>query len=136
MPIFQLDQQLATDSLPVTELPLCRIRLMNDRRFPWLLLIPARPDCVEVLDLSSEDQLALWAEIRQTADALRQIVEPDKLNIAALGNQVAQLHVHVIARFRDDAAWPAPVWGVGQAEPRTSKDRHLIDALRQALSKP
>lgn len=106
---------------------------MNDRRFPWLLLVPRRADCVEILDLSPEDQLLLWSEIRDVARVLQSITSADKLNIAALGNQVAQLHVHVIARHRTDDAWPAPVWGVGQAEPYGDDDRGWIEQLVLAL---
>lgn len=133
MEAFALDQRLAADSLPLAELALCRLRLMNDSRFPWLLLVPQRPACVEVLDLATPDQELLWAEIRQVAAALQAVTAADKLNIAALGNQVAQLHVHLIARFRDDAAWPGPVWGVGQAEPYPDNGQALIERLRAAL---
>ena len=130
---FDLDRRLAADSLPVMRLTLCELRLMNDRRYPWLLLVPQRGACVEILDLDEADQDLLWAEIRRVAAALRAVVEPDKLNIAALGNVVPQLHVHVIARFRNDAAWPAPVWGLGQAEPWADGGEKLILALRQVL---
>ncbi|TVQ31186.1 MAG: HIT family protein [Wenzhouxiangella sp.] len=130
---FELDKRLATDSLPVTDLALGRVRLMNDRRFPWLLLVPRRPGCVEVLDLDDADQERLWTEIRLLAEALRAISAPDKLNIAALGNQVAQLHVHVIARFRNDAAWPAPIWGVGKPEPYPDEGQALIERLTAQL---
>ncbi len=134
MPEFELDERLASDSLPLLDLELCSLRLMNDDRFPWLLLVPRRAGCVEVLDLDENDQDLLWAEIRQVAAALREVVQADKLNIAALGNVVAQLHVHVIGRFRDDVAWPAPVWGVGQARPREDGGAELIRLLRQALN--
>jgi len=135
VPEFQLDARLISDSLPLLDLELCSLRLMNDCRFPWLLLVPRRADCVEILDLDEDDQHLLWAEIRQVATALREIVQPDKLNIAALGNVVVQLHVHVVARFRSDDAWPAPVWGVGQARPWDQGGRELILALQQALTK-
>jgi diadenosine tetraphosphate (Ap4A) HIT family hydrolase len=130
---FELDRRLSADSLPVMSLTLCELRLMHDSRYPWLLLVPQRTACVEILDLDEADEVLLWAEIRRVAAALRAVVEPDKLNIAALGNVVPQLHVHVIARFRNDAAWPAPVWGIGQAEPWADGGEELIDALRQVL---
>ncbi len=130
---FELDPRLAADSLPGIDLGLCRVRLMNDCRFPWLLLVPRRGGCVEILDLSATDQVTLWTEIRAVAAALQKITKADKLNIAALGNQVAQLHVHVIARFCDDAAWPAPVWGVGSAEPYQEQAQALVDRLRVEL---
>lgn len=108
---FELDPRLAADTLPLTRLPLCDLRLMNDQRYPWLILVPRRAGAVEWIDLDEDDQLALWSEVRQAASALRSMTEPDKLNVAALGNQVRQLHVHLIARHREDDAWPDPVWG-------------------------
>ena len=131
---FSLDPRLAADSLAVTEQALCTVRLMNDRRFPWLLLVPKRAGRVEVLDLEPADQERLWLEIRQAAAALTSLCSPDKLNIAALGNQVAQLHVHLIARSRKDAAWPAPVWGVGKAEPWGREATSLIERLATHFS--
>lgn len=114
---FQLDPRLEADSLAVMDLSLCTLRLMNDQRFPWLLLIPRRADKEEVLDLADRDQQHLWDDVRRVARVMQSVLAPNKLNIAALGNQVRQLHVHVIARFSDDAAWPNPVWGVGRPEP-------------------
>lgn len=131
---FVLDPRLAADSLPVVDLELCSLRVMNDRRFPWLLLIPRRPGCTEVLDLAADDQAQLWREVLQLAAIMRSLTQPDKLNIAALGNQVAQLHVHVIARFRGDVAWPRPVWGVGEAEPWDEAGADLITRLLNALA--
>lgn len=130
---FELDPRLAADSLPMADLELCSLRLMNDRRFPWLLLIPRRPDCTELLDLQPDDQTRLWREILQVSKALKRLLEPDKLNVANLGNQVSQLHVHVIARFRTDAAWPGPVWGRGLAEPWGEDARDLIAGLQVLL---
>jgi diadenosine tetraphosphate (Ap4A) HIT family hydrolase len=114
---YLIDPRLEADSLPVLDLSLCALRLMNDQRFPWLLLIPRRADKAEVLDLTDIDQNQLWDEVRQMAALLQSVYAPTKLNIAALGNQVRQLHVHVIARFSHDAAWPNPIWGMGKAEP-------------------
>lgn len=114
---FSLDSRLAADTLPVGDLALSSVRLMNDGRFPWLVLVPRRAGAIEVVDMTEADQGALLREIRAACAALRALHAPDKLNVAALGNVVAQLHVHVIGRFRDDPAWPRPVWGVGQAEP-------------------
>lgn len=133
MAAFELDSRLEADSIPVMDLQLCTLRLMNDARFPWLLLIPRRPDCVEILDLEPEDQARLWQEILAVSSVLREALKPDKLNVAALGNQVAQLHVHLIARYRHDAAWPGPVWGVGQAQACGEAAKPLIEQLRQGL---
>lgn len=108
---FQLDPRLAADTILLADLPLSRLLMMRDGNYPWLILVPRRAGAVEILDLAAEDRAALWSEIERVAEALRAETAADKLNVAALGNVVAQLHVHVIARFRGDAAWPAPVWG-------------------------
>lgn len=114
---FALDARLAADTVPVADLPVCRVLLMQDARFPWLILVPRRVGVAEILDLSPTDQAQLWAEITQAAAALRAETQPLKLNIGALGNIVRQLHVHIISRFDTDAAWPGPVWGSGSAIP-------------------
>lgn len=114
---FVLDARLAADTLSVTDLPLCRVLLMKDARFPWLILVPRRAGMVEILDLTPEAQAQLWTEITLAADGLRAETQPLKLNIGALGNIVRQLHVHIVARFDGDAAWPGPVWGSGPAQP-------------------
>lgn len=112
-----LDPRLEADTLPVTELGLCQVRLMNDARFPWLVLVPRRPGVTEVYQLSREDQATLWREATALGEGLMTTLDGDKLNLATLGNMVPQLHLHVIVRFEEDAAWPAPVWGQGRAEP-------------------
>ncbi|GGX99373.1 histidine triad (HIT) protein [Litchfieldella qijiaojingensis] len=112
---FRLDSRLESDSLPVCDLPLCQVRLMNDARFPWLVLIPRRPGIREVFELSSSDQVQLWHEATEVGRVMKDATQGDKLNLATLGNVVAQLHLHVIVRKTDDAAWPAPVWGHGEA---------------------
>lgn len=133
-----LDPRLEEDTLPITELPLCRVLLMNDARFAWLVLVPRRNSVSEVTDLLSEDQLQLWREATQLGAALKEALGGDKLNIAALGNVVAQLHVHVIVRHHDDDAWPAPVWGHGEAVPYDldgqAETRALVLALVEGLS--
>jgi diadenosine tetraphosphate (Ap4A) HIT family hydrolase len=108
---FSLDPQLASDSHPVAELGLSSLRLMDDSNYPWLILVPRVPDARELIDLDEPRQAALLAEVNQVSRVLKQLFRPYKLNIAALGNLVPQLHVHLIARFQDDPAWPAPVWG-------------------------
>jgi len=112
---FKLDDRLAGDSVPATDLPLSTVRLMNERSWPWLILVPRRPGLIEIVDLEPADRVTLIEEIARAAEALRQLYRPDKLNVAALGNVVPQLHVHIIARFRSDPAWPRPVWGVKPA---------------------
>ncbi|QTR50723.1 HIT domain-containing protein [Candidatus Thiothrix anitrata] len=110
-PAFSLHPQLAQDTHFVTDLPLCRVLLMNEARYPWCILVPRRAQCREIHDLSVSERTQLWAESDQMSQALMFLFQPDKLNMAALGNVVSQLHLHHIARFQADAAWPAPVWG-------------------------
>jgi diadenosine tetraphosphate (Ap4A) HIT family hydrolase len=110
---FQLDPRLAAESFALGRLTLCEARLFNDARFPWLILVPTRAGLVETIDLDATGQQLLMQEAALAAGALRAATNCHKLNVAALGNQVRQLHVHVIARFETDAAWPNPVWGRG-----------------------
>jgi len=112
---FSLHERLAADTAPVAELTLCALRLMNDARFPWAVLIPRRPDIREIHQLTQADQRQLLAEITRVSAAMERAWRADKMNVAALGNMVPQLHIHVIARFEGDAAWPGPVWGAGSA---------------------
>src|SRR5450631_2124048 len=104
--VFALDPRLAVDTHVVGDLEFSRVLLMNDARFPWLILVPRRAGLRELIELPREDQHALLDEINRCAHVLHALEKPEKLNIAALGNVVAQLHVHVIARFANDAAWP------------------------------
>ncbi|RMT23321.1 Histidine triad protein [Pseudomonas amygdali pv. mori] len=109
--MFVLDSRLQQDTLPIGDFPLCRLLLSNDSHYPWFILVPRRADITEVFLLSAADQLQLWQETSVLAKVLKELFDADKINIAALGNVVSQLHMHVIVRNRDDAAWPAPVWG-------------------------
>ena len=109
---FTLHSQLAADCFMIGDWPLCRLLRMNDRTYPWLILVPRVAGARDMIDLSDNDQMRLTREIAQASTALRQELRCDKLNVAALGNVVPQLHVHVIARFTKDAAWPKPIWGV------------------------
>jgi diadenosine tetraphosphate (Ap4A) HIT family hydrolase len=131
---WSLHPQLARDTVPVGDLALARVLLTDDANYPWLILVPRLPGLVEIIDLEENGQVQLIAEIAAAARALKAITECEKLNIAALGNQVAQLHVHVIARRRCDAAWPKPVWGAAPPKAYDPKLRNqVIDALRAAL---
>ena len=114
---FALDPRLAGDTFSVAKLSLSRLLLMNDARFPWLILVPQRVGIREFHELTPLDQTMLTFEIATVSENLKALTGCHKLNVAALGNQVEQLHVHVIARQTDDAAWPNPVWGSGNAEP-------------------
>jgi diadenosine tetraphosphate (Ap4A) HIT family hydrolase len=114
---FALDPRLAADTVEVGDLALCRVLLMDDARFPWLILVPRRADLTEFTDLPDPDATTLWQEIRIATGVMQALAKPDKVNVAALGNVVAQLHVHVVGRFRSDPAWPGPVWGFGTRSP-------------------
>jgi diadenosine tetraphosphate (Ap4A) HIT family hydrolase len=115
-PHFALDPQLKADTYSLGRLKLCRVLMLNDARYPWLVLVPEKADLVEIIDLEDADQQQLMREIASASRALQTLFNPDKLNVGALGNRVRQLHVHVMARFVSDEAWPGPVWGVGQAQ--------------------
>ena len=131
---WSIDPQLARDSMPLGNLPLCQVRLMNDANYPWLILVPRLPGIIELIDLEENAQIQLLGEIAKVARALKSVTECDKLNIAALGNQVPQLHVHVIARRRNDAAWPKPVWGIKPALVYEADRREmLLNSLRALL---
>jgi diadenosine tetraphosphate (Ap4A) HIT family hydrolase len=131
---FALDDRLAADTAPVAELALSDLRLMNDARFPWLILVPRRAGAAELLDLERSDQIGLLDEIGLACHALRAATSCDKLNVGAIGNVVRQLHIHVVARFTSDPAWPGPVWGSGEAVAYRDEARHrLVGLIRAAL---
>lgn len=131
---FKLDARLEADSRLVSVLGLCQLRLMNDRRWPWFLLVPQRPEAEEIYHLTPLDQTLLTFEAGETARALKRVTDCSKINIGALGNKVRQLHVHVVARNPDDVGWPGPVWGVGKAEPYdTNSAKKLISAIVKEL---
>jgi diadenosine tetraphosphate (Ap4A) HIT family hydrolase len=131
---FSLHPQLAADTVPVGDLPLSRVLLANDANYPWLILVPRLPALTEIIDLEENAQIQLLNEIAAASNTLKGLTACDKLNIAALGNMVAQLHVHVIARSRGDAAWPKPVWGAAAPKAYDEAMREaLIADLRRAL---
>lgn len=130
--MFVLDSRLVQDTLPMGDFPLCRLLLSNDSNYPWFILVPRRANISEVFELEPVDQLRLWQETTVLAERLKEVFEADKLNVAALGNVVSQLHMHVIVRRRDDAAWPAPVWGRHPAIPYTEEQ---VDAIREKLKR-
>lgn len=132
---FTLDPRLAADTFPLGELALCEALLMNDARFPWLILVPQKAGLAEIIDLTDGERTMLMDDITDASRALQAITHCHKLNVAALGNQVRQLHVHVIARFETDAAWAGPVWGSGERVPYEAAARDdLIVRLKKALS--
>jgi diadenosine tetraphosphate (Ap4A) HIT family hydrolase len=131
---FILDLRLAVDSEPVLTLALSDVRLMNDARFPWLIMVPRRTGKVEIIDLDVADRALLMEEIAAVSHALKAATGCHKLNVGALGNIVRQLHIHVVGRQTADPAWPGPVWGAGEAVAYRPEERSkLIGLIRTAL---
>ena len=121
--MFELHPQLQKDCQLLGQFNLCHLLLMNDANYPWFILVPSRADIREIYQLSTEDQQQLWQESTRLSEGLMQVFQGDKMNIAALGNVVPQLHVHHIVRYTSDAAWPAPVWGKVPARAYTEAER-------------
>lgn len=135
--MFRLHERLAADTVEVTALDLSLVLLLDDARFPWLVLVPRRARIGEIHQLAAADRALLMDELVLASRAMEALFQPDKLNIGALGNIVPQLHVHVIGRRRDDAAWPGPAWGSGPAvahapEALARSTARLRDALASA----
>ena len=131
---WSLHPQLDRDTANIGDLPLSRVLVVNDANWPWLLLVPRRLEVGEIIDLDEVEQAQLMTEIARVSRAVREVTRCHKLNVAALGNAVPQLHVHVIARFRNDAAWPKPVWGA--APPRNYEREELesfVTPLRRKI---
>lgn len=127
---FELHPRLAEDGIGLGRLHLCRVLLMNESRYPWLILVPERPGVSEIHELSEADQTRLIRESSTLASHLKRVLAADKLNVAAIGNLVPQLHVHLVVRYRDDPAWPAPVWGRFSPAPYTAMAlEHLMERL-------
>lgn len=132
---FQLHPQLGKDCLHIGQLPLCEVLLMNDASYPWLILVPRRPELVEIFQLTLDDQHQLIRESSFIAQQISLAFNADKINIAALGNVVSQLHVHHIVRYQTDPAWPAPVWGKLPARAYTPEEQLTrIALLKDCLS--
>ncbi len=109
--MFDLDPRLKEDTYVLGDFPLCRLLLSKDANYPWFILVPRRADISELFQLDDNDKQQLWEETTALAETLKDSFAADKMNVATLGNVVAQLHMHVIVRRRNDPAWPAPVWG-------------------------
>jgi diadenosine tetraphosphate (Ap4A) HIT family hydrolase len=130
---FHIDPQLESSTLFIKDLGLCQLRVKNDRRFPWILLIPQRPNIVEIFDLSAADQQQLWSEVTSVTQHMHTHFKAHKMNFESLGNKVRQLHIHIIARFENDAAWPNSILNFGTSEPyfpeQTSEILHAFSSL-------
>jgi diadenosine tetraphosphate (Ap4A) HIT family hydrolase len=131
---FTLDPQLKADTVAVTDLALCSVLLNDDANYPWLILVPRRPRLVELIDLNDADRATLWDEIARVSRVLKSVTRCHKLNVAQLGNMVAQLHIHIIARETTDAAWPGPVWGKAPTKAYGAEARQeLVGKLQGSL---
>jgi diadenosine tetraphosphate (Ap4A) HIT family hydrolase len=132
---FALHPNIEADTFPVAELALSSARLMRDANYPWLLLVPRISYAIDVVDMKPADRATLMDEIVRASTALRETVACDKLNVATLGNVVAQMHVHVVARRRDDVSWPKPVWGAAPARPYAPGEGEALAAKLAARLK-
>ncbi len=133
--MFVLDSQLKNDTIELGSLPLCELLLMNDSNYPWVILVPRREGLRELVELPAADQLQFTVESNAVAHLLQTQFSAEKLNIAALGNVVSQLHVHHIARFANDACWPKPVWGAAPSLPYTPPQlAEVIEKIHAGLS--
>ncbi len=132
--MFTLHPRLDADCSPVGDLPLCRVLMLEDASYPWLILVPRLPDMREIHGLCRAQQHQLIDESSQVAQTMVALFQPDKMNVAALGNLVPQLHLHHVARFEADPAWPGPVWGAAPPLAYGDAERDArLDALRSAL---
>ena len=131
---WSLHPQLAKDTIDIGDLPLSRVLVIKDANYPWLLLVPRREGAVEIIDLDEVAQAQLMTEITRVSRAVKEITKCDKLNVAALGNMVPQLHIHIIARLTGDVAWPRPVWGVAPPLPHDAQEvQQFISAVRRKI---
>lgn len=133
---FILDPAFEGESVAICDLTLCHVRLLNDNRYPWLMLIPQRPGLADWDDLTPEDLITVSQEAQMASRVLKDLFQPTKTNMATLGNMVRQMHLHIIARFEGDAAWPGPVWGVGEHIFYTDEAlAETVDRLYQAFKR-
>lgn len=132
---FKLDGRLAESTVNIGSLKLCQVLLSDNSLFPWLILVPKRSNVFEIIDLDEQDRYVLMDEISFISGVIREVYSPDKLNVAALGNQVKQLHIHVIARYENDNAWPNPVWGAGIKQYTPERLRESVDILKLRIGK-
>lgn len=131
---FILDSRLQNDGMTVLDLELCRVILVNNALFPWIILVPRIANVREIIDLNADDQTILMKEIALASQVMKDTFSPYKLNIAALGNKVEQLHIHIIARNQDDAAWPDPVFGKDKVEYIPAQMERYLNLLRDKFN--
>ena len=130
---FVLHPRLEADTAFIADWPLCRLLLMNDSRYPWLILVPRRTGAVEMMDLAADDRAVLLQEMMRAGEIVRGLPRVTKLNIGALGNLVPQLHIHIVGRHPGDPAWPGPVWGHSPTIPYEAQAREGLIALVRSL---
>lgn len=132
--MFELDPRLKNDTIELGDWALCKVLLMNDAQYPWIILVPRLAGVVELFDLNAADQHQLLMESMQLASLMKREFNAHKMNVANLGNVVSQLHIHHVARFANDAAWPKPVWGLLPAKPYDQANADLlVERLRGIL---
>lgn len=131
---FHLDPRLNKDACWSIDLKLSRLLLVNNSLFPWVILVPRKKNPKEIIDLNTEDRIMLMNEISDLSKIMQKIFSPDKLNIAALGNMVEQLHIHIIARYKNDQAWPNPVFGYKSQAYNLEKQQEIINQLQEFLN--
>lgn len=132
---FKLNELLERDSHYVDHLELCQVRLMDNSNYPWIILVPTKPNLIEITDLNEQDYHLLNQEVRKVAKLLQKEFKPDKLNIANIGNVVSQLHIHVIARFKHDKLFPKTVWGSELTRYDDQTLKEMIEILRKNFIK-
>ena len=131
---FELDQRLEDDGFIIGELDLCKLIFVDNSLFPWIILAPKISGMKDIIDLNSKDRILLMEEINIVSEKMKEIFKPDKLNVASLGNIVSQLHVHIIARYKDDEAWPNPVFGFKKKAYSLEKREKIINSLKKNLN--
>lgn len=132
--MFSLHPTLKADTFFIGRCGISNLHLMNDSRYPWLILVPALDGLSELHDLSARDYADVTGQIQRLSDQLKSHFKADKINVGALGNMVPQLHIHIIARFKNDPAWPGPVWGHSAAAPYTDAAVALqLDQLKKLI---
>lgn len=133
--MFVLNNTLEADSVPIVENADLLIRLINDARYPWILIVPTVPGASELHDLDEDLHTRTMSVARKCGQVLKQAFNADKINTAAIGNMVPQLHIHVVARHKGDTAWPGPIWGVGEMEPLTNDEiARRVEIIREGLA--
>jgi diadenosine tetraphosphate (Ap4A) HIT family hydrolase len=131
--MFKLDLQLQKDTFFIKDLKLCQVLLMNNCLYPWVILVPKKENLVEIIDLTKEEQILLIEEIALISEILKKHFNPKKLNVANLGNMVCQLHIHIIARFENDPAFPKPVWGQESKQYEDEEAKKMVKVLSDKL---